>query len=310
MEILEYNEVDPHQVFYINRMALDHALTPERVAMIRQTDPRPFPCLAVYAVEHGAVLGQVGVFRLPMVTTGGREDVGGVWAVSTHPQYCGRGIASLLLDEAHQRMRLAGLRFSTLATNRYRTSYKLYLKHGYEDTRVWGTALAPWEIAHQPTRLHARLPGPEGYDFIEKIWGSLAQGYLGFAWRYTPFARLRWVSLADIWLLYENLRPVGFVFAQVDQTTLMISNIFLQSGIDAAEAMAALAAEIRSTYVQVRISRPSEVASLQRAGYHVAQPDWHAFMIKPLVPEVSLDDARRLFGIGSDHFLISWLDTT
>jgi hypothetical protein len=33
-------------------------------------------------------------------------------------------------------------------------------------------------------------------------------------------------------------------------------------------------------------------------------------MIKPLVPGVSVDDARRLLGIGTDRFLISWLDTT
>jgi hypothetical protein len=33
-------------------------------------------------------------------------------------------------------------------------------------------------------------------------------------------------------------------------------------------------------------------------------------MVKLLVPEVSAEDARRLFGIGTDRFLISWLDVT
>jgi hypothetical protein len=33
-------------------------------------------------------------------------------------------------------------------------------------------------------------------------------------------------------------------------------------------------------------------------------------MVKPLIPEVTVEDARRLFGIGTDQFLISWLDTT
>jgi hypothetical protein len=33
-------------------------------------------------------------------------------------------------------------------------------------------------------------------------------------------------------------------------------------------------------------------------------------MVKPLVPEVTIEDTRRLFGMGSDRFLISWLDTT
>jgi hypothetical protein len=80
--------------------------------------------------------------------------------------------------------------------------------------------------------------------------------------------------------------------------------------IDAAEAVAAIVAHLNAPYVQVTLSRPSDIASLQRAGWLVAHPNWDAFMVKPLVPKLTSDDARRLFGIGTDRFLISWLDTT
>jgi len=310
MKILEYNDVDPHKVLYLTQLALEFPLTPERVAHIRQTDPRPFPCLAVYAVEDDQVIGQVGVFRLPMVSTEGQEDVGGVWAVSTHPQYAGRGVASILLDEAHERMRQAGLRFSTLGTDRSRVAHKLYRQHGYEETNVLVTALARWETAHQPTRLRATPPGPEGYDLVDGIFANIAKDYLGFAWRHTPFARLRRVELADIWILWENRHMVGYALAHADPTLLAISNLALQQGIDAAEAVAAVAGELKSAYVQVRISRPVERLSLRSAGYHVASPSWSSFMVKPLVPDVTYEDARRLFGIGTDRFLISWLDVT
>jgi GNAT superfamily N-acetyltransferase len=310
MKILEYNDVDPLKVMYVNQLALDFALTPELVAHIRQTDPRPFPCLAVYAVEDDTILGQVGIFRLPMISTEGREDVGGIWAVSTHPQYAQHGVASRLLEEAHIRMRAAGLRFSTLGTNRYRVAYQLYRQNGYKETNVWATALARWETAHQPTRLRARPLGPEGYDFVEQIYQNIAKEYLGFAWRHTPFARLRLVNLVDIWILSENSRLVGYVFARVDSTMLTISNLVLHQGIDTAEAIAAIASELKSAYVQVKLSRPVEVSSLRQAGYHVAHPTWGGFMIKPLVPEVTAEDARRLFGVGTDLFMISWLDVT
>lgn len=310
MKILEYNDVDPQKVMYITQLALDFALTPEKVAHIRQTDPRPFPCLAIYAVEGDAVLGQVGIFRLPMISTDGREDVGGIWAVSTHPQYAGRGIASRLLEEAHTRMRADGLRFSTLGTNRYGVAYKLYRRYGYEETNVLATALALWETAHQPTRLRAQPPGPEGYDLVEKIYQDIAKDYLGFAWRHTPFARLRLVNLADIWILRENNRAVGYAFTATDQTMLTISNLVVQKGVDVAEAVAAVAAQLKSAYVQVKVSRPIEISSLRQAGYHVAYPNWGGFMLKPLVREVTAEDARQLFGIGTDRFLISWLDVT
>jgi hypothetical protein len=175
---------------------------------------------------------------------------------------------------------------------------------------VWGTALARWETAHQPTRLHAGPPGPEGYDFIERIFQHIAGGYLGFAWRHTPFAPVRRVNLTDIWILRQNKTIVGYALAHPDPTFLTISSLMLQPWIDAAEAISAVTAELKSAYVQVKMSRPVEMTSLKRAGYQIAQPDWSGFMIKPLVPEATVEDARRLYGIGTDRFLISWLDVT
>jgi GNAT superfamily N-acetyltransferase len=310
MKILEYDDVDPLQVLAINQMALDFALTPELVRRIRQTDPRPFPCLALYAVEGGSVMGQVGIFRLPMVSTEGREDVGGVWAVCTHPEYAGRGVASRLLEEAHARMRQAGLRFSTLGTSRSGLAHRLYRQHGYVETSVWARAHAAWETAHQPTRLCAENPGQAGYDLVERIYADIAKDYLGFAWRHTPFARLRRVSLEDVWALRENTRLVGYALARAEQGVLNISNLALQVETNPVEAIAALAAVVRTNYVQVTLSRPVEVSSLRRAGYYVAQPTWNGFMVKPLVPEVSAQEAFRRFGIGTDRFLISWMDVT
>ena len=311
LNIREYNEVDPFNVLNLTMLALDFSLTPELAAHIRRTDPRPFPCLTVNAVENDQVLGQVGIFRLPFISTEGREDVGGVWAVSTHPQYAGRGIASGLLDEAHSRMREAGLRFSTLGTNRYRGGYKLYQKHGYVDIHVWATALTRWDIAHKPTRLRAQRPGSEGYDFVENLFKNIASEYLGFSWRYRPFVRLQdHVNLDDIWILWENSEPIGYVFAYKKNLILHINIQLLRIGVDPIEAIAALVFKIKTPYVQVILSRPSDIARLRAAGWLVAHPNWDAFMIKPLTPEVSIDDARNLFGIGTDRFLISWLDTT
>jgi len=311
MKILEYDDVDPLSVLQLNMLALEFPLTPEHVAHIRRTDPRPFPFFAIYAVEEGQVLGQVGVFRLPMLSTDGREDVGGVWAVSTHPHHAGRGVASRLLDEAHTRMRDEGLRFSTLGTNRYRVAYKLYRHHGYEDMGVLGTALARWETAHQPTRLRARPPGMEGFDLVDKIFEDIAGNYLGYAWRYTPFAILRdKVELGDVWILWKNNRPVGYALAHKNKSILNISSLLLSRDLDVTEAVAAVVNEIKTPYIKVKITRPTEVASLQNAGYQVAHPTWGAFMLKPLTSDVTFDDAQSLFGIGTARFLISWLDVS
>lgn len=311
MKIVEYKDIEPLQVLNLTLLALDFPLTPERAAHIRHTDPRPFPCFTVNAVEEDQVLGQVGVFRLPMVSSAGREDVGGVWAVSTHPQHPGRGVASALLDEAHRRMRDSGLRFSTLGTSRSGISYRLYQKHGYVDMNVWATGLAGWELAHQPTRLRVQPLGEEGYDFVEKVFQALSGDYLGFAWRHSPFMRLRdKVNVDDIWVAWENHEPVGFVFARKEDLLLKINIQLLRVDIDAVEVVAAVTSNLKASYVQVTMSLPSHIVGFQRAGWQLAHPTWSAFMVKPLLPEVTAVDARHLFGIGTDRFLISWLDIT
>ena len=311
MEILEYDDVDPLGVLQLNLLALDYPLTPELVEHIRRSDPRPLPFFAIYAVDQDQVIGQVGVFRLPMISTEGREDVGGVWAVSTHPHYAGRGVASLLLEQAHARMREAGLRFSTLGTNRYRVAYRLYQRCGYEDMQVLAMSLARWETAHQPTRLTARPAGPDGHDLVEHIYQDIAGSYLGYARRHTPFAVLRdKVSLEDLWVLRKNKHEVGYAIAHQDKDMLNISSVLVGDGVDLAEAVAAVVNEQRSRYVKVAASRPVEIASLRSAGYLVAHPAWSAFMMKPLIPDVKVENARQLFGIGTDRFLISWLDIT
>lgn len=311
MKILEYNDVDPLQILHLTLLALDFPLTPEHAAHIRRTDPRPFPCFTVNAVEDDRVLGQVGVFRLPMISTEGREDVGGVWAVSTHPLHAGRGVASALLEEAHTRMRVAGLRFSTLGTSRSGMAYRLYQKHGYVDMNVWATALTRWELAHQPTRLRAQPVGEEGFDFVEKIYENLARDYLGFAWRHQPFIRLRdKVKLDDIWIIWENREPVGYIFTRQENLMLKLDIQILRTDIPAVEAIAAVASKLKTSYVQVTMSRPSDISNFQRAGWQTAHPNWEAFMVKPLLPEVTANDAPYLFGIGTDRFLISWLDVT
>jgi GNAT superfamily N-acetyltransferase len=311
MKIVEYDDVDPVSVFQVAMLALGFALTPEHAAHIRCTDPRSFPCLAVCAVEEGIVIGHVGIFRLPMITTEGREDVGGIWAVSTHPEYAGRGVASLLLEEAHARMRSVGLRFSTLDTDRFRVAYKLYNEHGYVDMQVWATAFARWETAHQPSRLCVQPLGQGGFEFVENVFEKVAGNYLGFARRHKPFMRLHdQVSLEHIRVLWKNKEPVGYGIARADRDVLMISDLLLQADIDVTEAIGAVAREIKTSYVQASINRPVDIASLRHNGYQVSHPNWSAFMMKPLIPEVTVEDARRLFGIGTDRFLVSWLDVT
>jgi GNAT superfamily N-acetyltransferase len=314
MKIVEYDDADPYGVLNLNLMSLGYALTPERLALIRQLDARAFPCFAVYAIEDGIVAGQVGVFRLPTVTTEGLEDVGGVWAVCTHPAFSRRGIASRLLDEAHARMQSVGLRFSTLGTSRYRAAHKLYAQHGYEDVFSSVAAFTRWERARRDGRIRAERADGEGLKLADQLFQKAAAGHLGFARRHSSFIPMMVaagdVGAGEVWLLWKEDELVGYALATVSESILTVKNLLLIEGVDAADAVSALAQGLPVTYLRVRVDHPSVAASLQRAGYPPALPDWDTFMIKPLIPAVTTADARRLLGIGTERFLISSIDLT
>lgn len=314
MKILEYGQVDPLEVLHLNLLCLDFPLTPERAAMIHQQDPRVFPFFCVYAQVDGVVAGQVGVFRLPVVSSTGADEVGGVWAVSTHPSYAGQGIALGLLEEAHARMRTAGLRFSTLGTDRYRVAHRLYEKLGYENVHSSPSVIGRRETLPTAIELRAERAGSDRLPLADQLFEQIAGSYLGFARRHSPFfpflERREYLSGQDLWLLWRNDELVGYATTFTSKSVLRVANLLLLDAIDPVEAVAAVAQEGDARYVQITVDRPGDTVAYRQAGLRLADTMWGTFMVKSLEKGVTVDDFRRLYGVGTDRFLISSMDIT
>lgn len=314
MRIAEYDNVDPLQVLQLNLLCLDFALTPELVSLIRRMDPRPFPFFALYALEGDAVVGQVGVFRLPMVSAEGASEVGGVWAASTHPAWRGQGVATLLLDEAHARMAAAGLRFSTLGADRSRVAHRLYERQGYLDLHSPAVALAPSAALPGRPGLRVEPAGLRRLALADRLFERLAHGQWGFARRHSPFfsflhARSA-LSAQDLWLFWREDELAGYAAAGPSNGLLRVRNLLLDAQTDALVAAGALSFAAGARYIQVRLDRPGDAASFAQAGLQVAPQSWGAFMVKPLAGDATVAEFRRLYGLDSDRFLISWMDVT
>jgi ribosomal protein S18 acetylase RimI-like enzyme len=314
MEILEYDQVDPLEVLNLNLLSLAYALTPERAALIRRLDRRPFPFFGVYAVEDGVVAGQVLIYRLTMTSTDGREDVGGMSAVCTHPAFSRRGIATRLFDEAHDRMRAAGLRFSTLGTARHRGAYAFYRRQGYEDVLSAGFTFAYSDTVQQVAPLRAERARAENLYLADGLFARVAAGRLGFAVRPRGFLAMLVATgelpANSVWLLWDGSELAGYAIARNSESVLPVDDLLAADDGYTASAIAAIIKETAATYVCLRINHPRMPASLRAAGYPPARPGWSTFMIKPLTPDVSVEEARALFGIGTERFLISALDVT
>lgn len=314
MKILEYDDVNPLEVLSLNLAGLGFALTPERAALIRKLDPRPFPFFAVYAQLEGTVAGQVGVFRMPIITTHGPDEVGGVWAVNALPEFSQRGIATQLMEEAHARMRSAGLRFSTLGTTRYRTAHLLYRKLGYEDLFQATNTLIRHADIPKDSHLHAEQADEQGLTLADELFKQAAAGYLGFSRRHKSFLPMMVtigdVGEDDVWLLQRDDELAGYALASRSEAVLTVYNLLLKDFSDSAAAVSALSNQVNFPYIQVTIHHPAIQTSLRQAGFPPARLGWGTFMVKPLTPDATVEDARRLMGIGSDRFLISPIDLT
>ena len=312
MHIAEYDDVDPLQVLQLNLLCLDFALTPELVRLIRRMDPRPFPFFTLYAVEGNAVIGQVGVFRLPVVSSAGAAEVGGVWAVSTHPAWRGRGVASLLLDEAHARMAAAGLRFSTLGTNASGVAHRLYIKLGYHDLHSPAVALGRSDALPRLPALRAEPAGVERLALADRLFEQIACGQLGFARRHTPFFAFlharSYLDANDLWLLWQGDALVGYAAVSAGDDLLRVRNLLLADGIDGPAAAVTLTQATHTRYVQIRLDRPA--VAFARAGFQLTPQSWATFMVKPLAADATPADFRQLYGLEDGRFLISDLDVT
>ncbi|OGO31156.1 MAG: hypothetical protein A2Z16_07325 [Chloroflexi bacterium RBG_16_54_18] len=314
MQILEYDQVDPAGVLHLNLLSLGYALTPERVALIRTLDARPFPCFAVYAVEERIVAGQVGIYRLPVMTTEGPQEIGGACAVCTHPAFGRRGIANRLMDEAHARMREAGLHFSSLGTARHRGAHEFYLRQGYEGVFTPTSTFAHLRDIRQDTGLHAERAVPERLHLADTFYQGAAAGRLGFARRSRDYLAMTAatgdISAADVWLLWHGDELAGYALATISENILSVNSLLLNGGVEAWEAVAAIAKDRGVIYARARGDHPSVEAGLQSGGFPACLPGWASIMIKPLAPEFSLEQARRLLGVGTERFLISYIDVT
>lgn len=248
-----------------------------------------------------------------MVSTEGREDVGGVCAVCTHPAFERRGIASRLLGEAHGRMRAAGLRFSTLGTARHWAAYALYRRLGYDDAAPSASLLVRREATGM-SHLRAERAGEARLPLTDEIFRRAALNHLGFAWRHGSFVNtlvtIGEVGVDTVWLLRDGDQIVGYAIVNVSEAIATVSDLVLVDGVEAVSAVAAIARDSKVPYVRVAMNRPAVMADLRAAGYPAARADWGIFMIKALTSDATAEDARRLFGIGTDRFLMAWMDVT
>lgn len=328
MEFREYSAVDPRDVLALNMLALGFHLDEDRMAAAREHDRRLEPYLALYAVEDGKAIGQVGAMCITLETTEGPQQFGALWAVATHPDHTRKGVASQLIEQVHGRFRDRGLRYSYLTTSRSLVAHRVYRLLGYEDLAAGQQHLAyPGVCAGAGTveTAGATLAGARPLCWTQvgqsdaatavAIHRAATEGKLGFVHRGGAFLHgaaahgdLAW---DDLLVLRAGSEPVGYAIAKRRPECVSISDLHVLPEVPLTPALLALRQTFPDNTLISGCNSPRMRDALREAGFVGGSSSGPGvLMVAGLCGPTDIGLVRRLLGVGTEAFAFGSLDST
>jgi predicted acetyltransferase len=262
---------------------------------------------AVYAVEREQVLSKVVVFRFPFTTRRGTVKAAGIASVTTRPDAGSRGLARLLIEDAHRREREDGAQLALLYTNRSWYAHTLYEKLGYRD--VWQPFRALRLIGGIPDgfpgRARVRAGRISDVKAIEALHARATRGQHGFTPRPSRWLKSRLsaehLKPADIGVATERGRITGFTVFHGGRNRMECWEFLSTSPASRDALLRWLEKKAQGKWLLFGGSFPSaERETLSGRGYEILPGGWTALMAAALEPGWPSDPEGMKREVGGD----------
>ncbi len=297
MKIVTYEEIDDIQMTELTLACFHHTYSKEHVDEMVKADKRiPDWGGELYAVDGDNVLGTVGMLYPRIKTKDGIETVGGIRNVCTRPSASRKGVARMLMEEAHERMEEKGLRFSFLMTSKSLVAYELYKKMGYRDTHRYPVAFKKTNKKTSSIEFREK----EDPEYVRSLYKKSVKDLHGLIVREEDFwemARARgWPDISKLKIAYLKGERIGYAMfnrrrKQMDCAELAVDERrYLPCLIEALEAEAE-GVEIVFYYVN-----PNYKDVFSDKGYTLYDDTWSRIMVKECKEKLPLDE--DLFNCG------------
>lgn len=304
MRIITYDEIrDHYQFMKLMHAAFGWAESAERTQRLRKDDER-YKYPYGFALSQGPrLLGFVGVIDVPVRTVDGRTEIaGGIHSVATDPDCSRQGVASKLMEHAHDFFQGKGYRFSLLCTSRALVAHSLYRRLGYSDIAVLERiprAYKSYPEKKKPERKRKSRAGFAG-DRIAGIFEQAMPKRTGCAVRIRNWPRI-WLKTRELKPERVIVREDGYAFTSTWGGTLFVDEIVALRRRTYNAILERLRRSGKSAIIIGHADDPVLQGILKRKGYSLAYGRYGVRMSKPLTRTTF----QQAFG---DRFYFSPLD--
>lgn len=332
MRIVPYEEANHEDVLAMNLQAFNWPLTEEVVRSYLKNDNRRMDVFGIYANEDGRTIAQVLLLKIQTKTSEGIEVIGGIGGVAVIPGSARGGVATTLMESAHEIFRENDIRICFLTTSEFMVAHALYLKLGYFDVLTLGGAQKFAGSSGGPKKRSRERSGPIGLaiGYVERggtglrsyrkrdwritddIHVQAVRDSLGFVVRQPAYLNVReeTTPLTEKNIsLYGEKKAGGYIVRSTSKDYVTIDEIMCKDERTFNELMDSVEDEAAQKHVIVRFPTTKLLQSrLRNRGFRVDRQGWMRLMAMPLVQGITGKELEKLYDF-SNTFLMTGLDT-
>lgn len=319
--VVFYDEIkDVSQIIMLYYLSLNWATNPEALKRMRRDDDRYASEFGLYAVTpDDTVAGGVFLMVIPVETTKGKVNVGGISAVATRPEFQRMGVMTALVERCHEYFAERSLEYSFLTTAKIRVAHGFYEKMGYVDFRTEEIA---WKSTRKPTLRLGRGIVVTGFRQqnvvdVDEVFKNVTRGSYGFIHRPPNFLKARYECgkiepLKKMRLTKQNGRVLGYAYWNPTSMIHTCEEILAVNETSFLSLLADAETTHPDEFLAIRCEglTHNEIGWLRSAGYTTDIPSYGVVMVKSLKEKTSLGSIRRVFGADRGLFRMGEWDST
>jgi len=303
MKVETYRELKSRdELFPLIDQALWEYLNPVEFERDIEADPRlKHSQIGYAAIEKDLIIGFVGVMDMVTRSVDGSEvTVGGIWDVATHPAHTRKGVASTLMQRAHENFQERGCQFSLLTSGRADIAYNFYRKLGYEEALTFPSAYKIIKPLKKMVKAAKRKTKPD-WNGILRIFRQVTEDRTGLVIRTDEYMKMldqRKIIQSDKTIQTEK----GYALLKESEGRVSIKEIMAPTKEETIRLIRKAEEKALKTVVDRLILSDRTLDAYRSEGYMTLTQSYGVLMAKPLTKSATFK------GTYGDDFYLTGVD--